>query len=194
MGLLVCFLVNEAVGLFIKTKDERSRCFTIQLKSGDGLGIVYVVSGEQEANNMFFIIDPKQEVSFEMSSMHEYSGVIVANQTGAHQICFKSFDDDPKLFSFEFYTELPHGHNLVQAEHVDQAAKDINDALKIMERVVSHQQFQSVRELSHSNLLVERERRVKLCLAAKVILLVLMAIIQLYVLTGFLNKRVPNPV
>mmetsp|Transcript_58463 Transcript_58463/g.67520 ORF Transcript_58463/g.67520 Transcript_58463/m.67520 type:complete len:199 (+) Transcript_58463:29-625(+) len=163
-------------------------CVYKYLANNDKLTINYVSSGLEEQQINMKAFDLQGNVLREVNGRRESNTEIMAAADGAYRICWRVLDNNAKTLSFDLQTGDKVDKSAA-ADNIDGVSQEVRKAYKSLEQIFRNQHYQHTREEVHKKSIESLESKIQWCAILKILVLIVIAGIQVYILTGYFKNK-----
>lgn len=109
--------------------------------------------------------------------------------TGLVDLCFGTGDSNNKMLSIDFFPSSDSVKSLITKSDLRAAYSELSALHNSLQESYRNQQFQAERDFVHRSLLESTETHIKWLGVLKVFLLLASALVQLWIMKGFLKHK-----
>ena len=108
---------------------------------------------------------------------------------GIVDLCFSPGDSANKFLSIDFFPSSDPVKSLISKQDLKTIYSELNQLQAALQETYRNQQFQAERDFVHRNVLESTENHIKWLGVLKVFLLLGSALVQLWIMKGFLKNK-----
>ena len=179
LGMCTCIINLELIS-------GQNTCFSIQ--GGQEYRVEYMFSGVNETNGEFRLMRGDQIMLY-VTNRTEYNELIMIPE-GLIDLCFSPGDSANKMLSIDFFPSTDAVKSLITTHDLKAIYSELNRLQGELQETFRNQQFQAERDFVHRNVLESTENHIKWLGVLKVFLLLGSALVQLWIMKGFLRNKV----
>ena len=187
----ILLLAIACYGISFTLPSYSQYCFLIDGEKSHKLWGAYVISGEGDKNVLASLYDNSQKILY-TSPLDSREGKfeIEVSDPQLYKLCFTAHDRTEKTVSFEFSQELKiEEETLASDDQFSPINDDLAKSSKLLDTVYRNLHFYERRERAHRDLTERTCDNVLWSVLAKIIVLCILSLTQIYVLKGFFNMN-----
>ena len=178
-------IITLASSINFRLNKNREYCF--DMTGSLEYELEYLVSGEGENNVLCKIYDGSNEID-SISYMNQYERTFFLSSSSG-KVCFSSLDNHSKVVSFDFFTREDPAEKKNMPESANIVSKKLMEAYHHVEKLYRNQHFYVERSRVHQDLLTDVQLKVTLMIGWKIILVIVCAVVQIFVLKKLIDNR-----
>ena len=188
LGVFLLFQPSSAIS--VKVPGKESFCFWKHFNANERYTGYYVISGYYEDRINLRVQEPETgALLYESKGTKEGYWEIFTEKTGEYSACFDNFASKENIISIEIYSGEEEIISFVTEDLLGGMNATLKEAFVSLKEISSNFNFQRTRETIHSNILDALSSRITWSLFFKVVVLIIIAGSQVFVLTGLFKSK-----
>ena len=188
--ILLCLSAIPVFSVTLTVPQNEVICLYKYLVKDQRFYGAYVVSGFDETSVSFMVQDPSlAELAENKKGDKEGAWEISAEETGEHRVCFNNEGSEEVYVSVELTAGEKIVRGPVTAKGLDNMGAALNETFSQLKVITTNLNFQNTREQIHSKNLKGLNSQIQWFTVFKVAALIIIAMGQAYILTGFFKPK-----
>jgi len=188
-------LINLSYGFTHRLEANEEFCFLKSYRAKERFTATYIVSGFDESQVSALVHGPsKSEILYQNEEDREGHFDVFVRHDGEYSACFKNHDNEANYVTIVFYEDMESNTTPVTAFLVDQFGYFLNQTFDSLHEINVNLYFQRTREAIHDSNMEILDSRISWSAFFKILALALLAVSQVFVLTGLLTGKQKNMV
>ena len=157
---------------------------------GENIYGSYVVSGQHERGVTLELLSPHNELIQRIDREREGTFNAQTVESGEHRACFRNFELEPIIVTFEIYTNQTEAKGqVVDSKHINEMDAQLTGVLGKLAKVRVNQRFEDMRARVHSTVLNILNSKIQWSSLFKMLILGVVGAGQIYVVTSLFRKK-----